>query len=207
MEITREIAERVQIFDDPNGVLPDLRLMRRRLTHAPWSRPVAQQPAMRRLAIAQLGSAALDAGEFRTRVVNLTVRTTVSAGLRAAAEVNPTHAARLLSAAERCEREGTPEALEEARQAARAASNRADETSDLADADDDAAAAYAAHLTYVTSSADSVAFAIDAVEVDVIEAAMLAGYAAYYAAMAAAVMTDQPLKDLALARDRVLANY
>jgi hypothetical protein len=171
---------------------------------------------MRRLAVAQLGSAALDAGEFRTRVVDLTVRTTVPAGLRASAEVNPKHAARLLSAAERCEREGTPEALEEARQAARAASHRADdnseladtdETSDLSDTDDDAAAAYAAHLTYVTSSADSVAFAIDAVEVDVIEAAMLASYAAYYAAMAASVMTDQPLKDLALARDRVLANY
>jgi hypothetical protein len=216
MEITREIAEHVQVFDDPSGVLPDVRLMRRRLARAPWSRPATQQPAMRRLAVAQLGSAALDAGEFRARVVDFTIRNTVPAGLRAAAEVNPKHATRLLSAAERCEREATPDALEDARQAARAASHRADDISDPAetddisnpaDTDDDAAAAYAAHLAYATSSADSVAFAVDAVDVDVIEAAMLTGYAVYYAAMAASITTDQSLKDLALARDRALASY
>jgi hypothetical protein len=162
---------------------------------------------MRRLAVAQLGSADLDAGEFRARVVDLTVRNTVPAGLRAAAEVNPKHATKLLSAAERCEREGTPDALEDARQAARTASNDGGDISDLADSDDDAAAAYAAHLAYVTASADSVAFAVDIVDVDVIEAAMLVGYSAYYAALAASITTDQRLKDLALARDRVLGNY
>jgi hypothetical protein len=206
MEITREIAERIRVFDDPGGVLPDLRLMRRRLTRSPWSGPAARQPAMRRLAVAQLGSVALDAADFRARVVDFTVRQTVPAGLRAAAAVNPKHATSLLDAAERCERDGTSAALETARQAARAASNDSEDVEDLAE-NDDAATAYAAYRAYGTSSADSAAFAADAVDVDVIDAATLAGYAAYYAALATSITTDQSAKNLAFARDHVLAHF
>ena len=208
MEITRELAEHVQVFDDPSGVLPDLRRMRKRLARAPWSKPAAHQPARRRLAVAQLGSVALDAADFRSRVVDFTVRQTVPAALRAAAAVNPKHATSLLNAAEKCEHEGSSEALENARQVARAAAaNETEDVPNLAENDDDAAAAYAAYLFYMTSSADSAAFAADAVDVDVIEAAMLAGYAAYYAALATSITADQPARQLAMARDRILADY
>src|SRR5215204_5817588 len=103
MEISREVAEQVQIFDDPDGVLPELREIRNALARVPWSCPVSQQAAMRRLAIAQLGSASLDAEDFRARVLELTIRRALPSALRGAAGVNPKHATALFYAAEQCE--------------------------------------------------------------------------------------------------------
>jgi hypothetical protein len=149
----------------------------------------------------------LAAPDFRSRIVDLTIRQTLPAGLRAAGEVNPKHRETLLSAAERCEQDGTSDALEHARQSARAAADDTEDVSDLVATGDDAAYAYVTHLAYVTASADSIACALETIDEDVIEAATLAGYAAYYAALAGSVMTDRPALSVALARDRVLADY
>jgi hypothetical protein len=188
MEISREVAEQVQIFDDPDGVLPDLREIRNALARAPWSYPVSQQAAMRRLAIAQLGSASLDAEDFRARVLDLTIRRALPSALRAAAGVNPKHATTLLYAAEQCE-------------------NDIDDVSDLRDTEDNAAVEYVTHVAYVAASADAAAFAADAVAADVVEAVTSAGYSAYYAALTTAAIDNQSAKRAASARDRIFAEY
>jgi len=207
MEISREVAEQVQIFDDPDGVLPELREIRNALARVPWSCPVSQQAAMRRLAIAQLGSASLDAEDFRARVLELTIRRALPSALRGAAGVNPKHATALFYAAEQCEDSGTPEAVEHARQAARSASNDIDEVSDLRDTEDEAAVEYLTHVAYVTAAADAAAFAADAVAADVVEAVALAGYSAYYAALTTASIDHQSAKRASSARDRIFAEY
>ena len=53
----------------------------------------ARAQGLRRLALAQLGSAgAVDEQAFRLRVVEMTIRKAVPVGLRAAARLNSTHA-------------------------------------------------------------------------------------------------------------------
>jgi hypothetical protein len=207
VEISREVAEQVQILDDPDGVLPDLRDIRNALARAPWSCPVSQQAAMRRLAIAQLGSASLDAEDFRARVLDLTIRRALPSALRGAAGVNSKHATALLYAAEQCEDAGTTDAVEQARQAARSASNDIDDVSDLRDTEDEAAVEYVTHVAYVAASADAAAFAAEAVAADVVEAVTLAGYSAYYAALTTAAIDNQSAKRASSARDRIFAEY
>ena len=122
--------------DDPGCVSPALRQLKIRLNDSQWSSAQARAQGLRRLAVAQLGSAGvLDDRVFRARVVEMTIRRAVPIGLRAAARLNPKHAEALEAAAGRCEREGTRAACQHARQIA------ADAAADAAAAD---AAAYAA---------------------------------------------------------------
>ena len=106
--------------DDPPCVAPSLRRLKIGLNDKQWSSPQARAKGLRRLAVAQLGSAGvLDETEFRRRVVAMTIRKAVPVGLRAAASINPKHAEALEAAAVRCEQKGTREACEHARQVAR----------------------------------------------------------------------------------------
>jgi hypothetical protein len=127
--------------DDPGCVAQPLRRLKIRLNDAAWSSDTARAAGLRRLAIAQLGSAGvLDERAFVRRVVDMTIRRAVPIGLRAAAQVNPTFAERLEAAAVRCEQDGSREACDHARREARAYAYDAAYAADAA-AD---AAAYAA---------------------------------------------------------------
>jgi len=163
--------------DDPRCVAQSLRRLKIGLNDRQWSSPQARARGLRRLAVAQLGSAGvLDERAFVLRVVDVTIRKAVPVGLRTAARLNPQHATALEAAAVRCEQEGTRDACQHARGVARAA----------------AAAAYAA----ADDAADAAADAADAADAAA-DAADAAADAAYAAAAAAATRT----------RDRVLADY
>jgi hypothetical protein len=173
--------------DDPACVSPALRRLKIALNDSAWSSPQARAAGLRRLAVAQLGSAgALDDKEFIRRVVDMTIRKAVPAGLRAVARVIPAHAGALDAAAARCEREGTRESCQHARDVAREARRAADAA---AAADADAAAAAAA-------AADAYAYAA---------AAAAADAAADAAAAAAAAAAADAAADAA--RDKSLAAY
>ena len=89
--------------DHPECVSPALRQLKIGLNDRAWSSPLARAAGLRRLAVAQLGSAGvLDDRAFVTRVVEMTIRKAVPAGLRSAAKVNPMHAVDLEAAAVRC---------------------------------------------------------------------------------------------------------
>jgi hypothetical protein len=172
--------------DDPKCVAQPLRRLKIRLNDAAWSSNEARAKGLRRLALAQLGSAGmLDERAFVRRVVDVTIRKAVPSGLRAAARVNPTHADRLEAAAVRCETEGTQQSCEEARDVAHAA------------AADAYAAAYAAAAAAHAAAAAAHAAA----------AAAHAAAAAYAAADAYADADADADAAAASARDRALAEY
>jgi hypothetical protein len=135
--------------DDPGCVSQPLRQLKIRLNDSRWSSPKARADGLRRLALAQLGSAGtLDGTEFVRRIVEMTIRKAVPVGLRAAVRRIPEHAKALEAAAVRCEQEGTRDAADAAYAAAAAyaadaaayaAANAANAAADAADA-----AAYAA---------------------------------------------------------------
>src|SRR5690606_30726578 len=92
--------------DQPACVAPALRQLKIALNDKAWSSPQARAQGLRRLALAQLGSAGvLDEVEFTRRVAEMAIRKAVPLALRAAARRNPQHAESLEAAAERCERE------------------------------------------------------------------------------------------------------
>jgi len=173
--------------DDPGCVAPALRQLKIGLNDRSWSSPQARAQGLRRLAVAQLGSAGvLDEAVFIQRVVDMTIRKAVPVGLRAAARVNPAFADRLEAAAVRCATEGTREACRAAEDVA-ADARRAAASAAAADA---AYAASAAAYSAARAAAYSAARAADAASA----AADAASAAAYSAAGDAA-------------RDRVLAQY
>jgi hypothetical protein len=146
--------------DEPTCVSPALRLLKIRLNDSRWSSPQARAQGLRRLAIAQLGSAGvLDDRTFRQRVVDMTIRRAVPIGLRAAARRNPNHAQPLEAAAVRCEQEGSREACLHARKIAYAdaADAYAYAAAAYADADAAAAAAYAAYAAAAAATAAAAA--------------------------------------------------
>ena len=109
--------------DNPICVAPVLRVLKIKINDCNWSSNQARAKGLRRLAVAQLGSADhLDEQEFRRRVVDYALRRSTSAALRSAASIqkDQTHKAKLLAAAKRCEEEGTREAAQDARVIARA---------------------------------------------------------------------------------------
>ena len=72
--------------DEPSCVSPALRRLKIGLNDRRWSSNQARAKGLRRLAVAQLGSAGvLDDREFMRRVVDMTIRKAVPIGLRAAA--------------------------------------------------------------------------------------------------------------------------
>jgi hypothetical protein len=106
--------------DEPACVAPSLRRLKIRLNDAAWSNDKARTQGLRRLAIAQLGSAGtLDEKEFARRVSRLAIQKSVPKALRAAAGLlKGAHKDKLLNAADLCEREPT---ADNARSAANAA--------------------------------------------------------------------------------------
>ena len=137
--------------DDPGCVSPALRALKIRLNDARWSSPQARARGLRRLAVAQLGSAGvLDDRAFRARVVALSIRWAVPIALRAAARLVPDHAPALEAAARRCEQEETIDAARAARTSATAAADAAAYAAAYAAA---ANAAYAATAAYAADDA------------------------------------------------------
>jgi hypothetical protein len=136
--------------DKPACVSPALRDLKINLNDANWSTNAARTKGLRRLGIAQLGSAGvLDEREFTTRVARFAIRTCVPQALRSAASVavNDAHKAKLLAHADKCESEPTEANAREADAAAYAAYA----------ADAAANAAYAA--AYAASNANAAAAA------------------------------------------------
>jgi hypothetical protein len=170
--------------DDPSCVAPSLRRLKIRLNDSAWSSDKARAKGLRRLAIAQLGSAgALDENEFARRCADLVIRSCVPSALRAAAKIqkDKKHRAALLNAADRCER--AADAADAATDAVYAAADAADAATDAAYAATDAA--YAA-TDAVYAAADAAADAATAAAA----AAAYAADAAYAAADAADAAAD-----------------
>jgi hypothetical protein len=101
--------------DDPPGVAPTLRALKISLNDAHWSSKETRAVGLRRLAVAQLGSAGfLDESAFVKRLVDYAIRVSVPKALRAAADMHPNqeHKLKLQEAANRCEVEGSREAAD-----------------------------------------------------------------------------------------------
>jgi len=134
--------------DQPSCVSPALRQLKIRLNDARWSSDVARSRGLRRLALAQLGSAGnLDEREFAKRCARLAIQTSVPVALRAAASIaSGERKEKLLAAAATCEQNPTREnALEAKKIAADAYDAYADAAYAAAYADAAYAAAYAAY--------------------------------------------------------------
>ena len=156
--------------DDPECVSRALRALKIRLNDSCWSSNAARTNGLRRLALIQLGSRNhLDDGEFAKRVAELAIRKQVPIALRAAASLNksPEHKKALLDAANRCEAEGTREAVRSARKAAAAAAADAADAAAAAAAAADAA--YAAYAAAAAAAADAAADARDKILSDFAE--------------------------------------
>ena len=148
--------------DNPPCVGASVRRFKIRLNDACWSSNQARTNGMRKLAIAQLGSDAIDQTAFRKIVAEQTIRQIVPIALRAAAKRVPKHAKRLEAAAVRCEQEGTREAA----QAARNTANAAYAAAAAAAAADATAAAYAAAYAAAAAAAAADAAAAAAAAAD-----------------------------------------
>jgi len=152
--------------DDPKCVVSDVRAFKIRLNDSNWSSAKARAKGLRDLAIAQLGTKdVLQPGQFSKRMAEQTLRVLIPTLFREVLQDN----ARCMAAADRCEKEGTREAVREARSAAAYA------TAYAADA---AAAAYAAAAAADVADVAAAAYAAYAA------AAAAYAYAAYAAAAA-----------------------
>jgi hypothetical protein len=144
--------------DEPTCVALALRRLKIRLNDARWSGVPARTKGLRRLAIAQLGSAGvLDEREFAKRCATLAIKTCVPNALRAAASLykkGSASAEKLLGVADHCEREPTRENASKARAAAYAADAAAYAAYAYAAAYA-ADAAYAAHAAHAAHAADA----------------------------------------------------
>src|SRR5215207_7704115 len=143
--------------DEPSCVSPALRALKISLNDQIWSSGAARATGLRRLAVAQLGSAGvLDDREFATRVAESVIRKQVPLALRAAAclQKEGRHERGLLTAADECERYGTRAAANAAYAAASAGAeaNAADKATKAAAAATDAAYA-AANAAYAAANA------------------------------------------------------
>jgi hypothetical protein len=172
--------------DDPSCVAPGLRRLKIGLNDSDWSSNEARAKGLRRLAIAQLGSAgALDEKEFARRCADLAIRSCVPAALRAAAKIQKAekHRAALLNAADRCERDG---GVENARKAGKIADAAyADAAHAAAEAAAAAHAAYAAHAAAEAAAIASAEAAADAAEAAAYAEAAAAAWPTAAAAAAA----------------------
>jgi hypothetical protein len=112
--------------DNPACVSPALIALKIRLNDTFWSSKSARASGLRRLAVAQLGSAGvLDEREFVRRVVDYAIRTSAPKALRsAAAMVGNWRCEALIAAASQCEINGSREDAAAAEAAAREAAAR-----------------------------------------------------------------------------------
>ncbi len=160
--------------DEPDCVSSALRRLKIILNDSNWSSDAARAKGLRKLALAQLGSAKhLDDVEFAKRVALMVTNKVISKLMRQCAELIPLHEKKLIQAALKCE-----EAKDCA--AARAASYAASYAASDAASDAASAARAASAASYAASAAASAASAA------AIYAASAASYAASYAASAAA---------------------
>ncbi len=133
--------------DEPTCVSPAIRQLKIKLNDSNWSSNEARAKGMRRLALAQLGSAGVvDDRDFAKRVATLAIKVMVPLALRAAADIqkDPDHRQKLRDAANRCEVEGSLESAQSARSVARAYAAAAAAAAAAANANAYAAAAAAA---------------------------------------------------------------
>jgi hypothetical protein len=164
--------------DNPTCVSHALRSLKIRLNDSNWSSNAARAKGLRRLAIAQLGSAdTLDEKAFTDGCVKIAIGKVVPRALRIVAKMNPKHAEKLEQCAKDCEQNPTGENASKAKYAARAA-----------DAAAYAAYAYAAYAS-AARAADAAAYA----------AARAADAAAARAADAAAARAADAARDEQLA--------
>jgi hypothetical protein len=175
--------------DKPPCVGSAVREFKIRLNDSRWSSDAARASGMRALAIAQLGSDALDQVAFAKAVSEGMIRRVVPIALRAAAEIaDGPYKAALTAAAERCEREGSAAryAAADVADAARYAAADVADVADVADAARYAAAAagaarYADAAAAAGAAADAARHAADAAR-HAADAARHAADAARYAA-------------------------
>jgi hypothetical protein len=187
--------------DNPTCVSPALRRLKIGLNDCVWSSPQARAKGLRRLAVAQLGSAGvLDDREFARRVAEMTIRRVVPVGLRVAAKKNPAFADRLEAAAVRCEQEGTREASRHAREIASAAAYAAYAAASAAD---DASTTHSASAANAAASAAYAATTPNSCPAPAADAAAAAAASAANAAANAANAAANADRT----RDRVLAEY
>jgi hypothetical protein len=189
--------------DDPKCVSSALRSLKISLNDRAWSSPRARAKGLRRLAIAQLGTAdTLDDKAFLAHVVEITIKKIVPMALRSAIPLQKLdkHKEAMEAAAKRCESEGTKDAAKAAYAAANDAyaANAAANAACVADA---AKAAYAAASAAYAANAAANAACVAAYAAD-------AAYAAAYAAAAADAADAAADADAADAeRDRVLSFF
>jgi len=147
--------------DAPSCVEPAVRAGKIALNDKNWSSPAARAKGLRAVAIAQLGSlGVVGPVRYATLLAKKTIQRVIPIPFRDITERIPAHRDALLAAAERCEREGTREAVLGARRAADAAADAAtatataaaaDAAADAATATATAAAAYAAECDRILS--------------------------------------------------------
>lgn len=121
VEAAVTVALGLPFGDDPVCVSRAVRSLKITLNDAAWSSDMARAKGLRRLALAQLGSAGvLDDKEFARRVAEYAIRVTVPIVLRIAASLqkDPHYKGALEDAAVRCEKEGTAAAAWAAARAA-----------------------------------------------------------------------------------------
>jgi hypothetical protein len=177
--------------DEPSCVSPALRRFKIRLNDSEWSSNEARTKGLRRIAIAQLGTAGtLDETEFAKRISEAIIRKILPKVFRLVAQQIPDHKDNLLAAADRCEKEGTKEAANAA---------------DAAYAAADAAARAAAYAAYAAYAADA-AYAVYAAVYAAYAAAKAANAAnAYYAAADVAnAAADEVLSETAELATQIL---
>jgi len=176
--------------DKPTCVSPFLWRLKISINDANWSSDQSRAKGLRRLAIAQLGTAGtLDEAKFRDRIVRYALGVSAPLALRAAASIqkDQRHQSSLRDCADRCEREVTREAALAAIAAADAAAAAAA----------DAAAYAAAYAAYAANDA-----------ADAADAPAAAAYADAYAAAADAADAAAADADAAAAkRDECLSTY
>lgn len=115
--------------DRPTCVSAAVRELKIKLNDSDWSSNASRAKGMRRLAVAQLGTAdVLEDAEFARRVARLAIAHCVPDALRAAASCfspSSEHTQKLLDAADLCARDGTESAAWSARSAAESATDSA----------------------------------------------------------------------------------
>ena len=113
--------------DDPPCVGKSVREFKISLNDSDWSSDMARAKGLRRLAIAQLGSDALNQTEFVTNLQRAVIKYVVPAALRSAASCHPdqSHKEALEAEAVKCADEGTESAAESAWSAAESAAESA----------------------------------------------------------------------------------
>jgi len=174
--------------DNPSCVDNTLRAFKIKLNDSPWSSPCTRAAGMRRLALAQLGSAGeLDSKAFVTGLVRLSIGKWLPAALRGAASTHRSeeHKKALIEAAALCENSPTRANALNARSVVYAAAAAA--------AADAAASAAAAAAADASASASYAAAAADASVAVASAYSSAASYAAAAAADAAYTAKDATL--------------